>query len=219
MLTTHLRICSMCLYIVVLCVVTGQGHAQSGRFQNTQTHIFSAHDLIQIIVTNESNLSRIYQIDADGTMRFPLLGQVHVAGKNASQVKMHLTRLLKDGYIRAPSISVLAWQDGTATPPKKSSAISLPIAAQSAEDFAKYCTLPEHSFYILGAVENPGRYKFPNDMAHILNAVSIGGGFTKNAIKKNFDIIRKIDGAYFRGTYDDSTFGLTPGDIIVVKEK
>jgi polysaccharide export outer membrane protein len=48
-----------------------------------------------------------------------------------------------------------------------------------------------NTFYIVGAVKNPGRYSIPDDAAVLVNAIAIAGGYAANADKKSVELVRE----------------------------
>ncbi|MCB1877504.1 MAG: polysaccharide export protein [Chromatiales bacterium] len=67
----------------------------------------SAGDLISIIVFGEDDLSlERVRVAGDGTISFPLLGEVMVRGRTARQLEFDLTVRLADGYLRKPEVNV-----------------------------------------------------------------------------------------------------------------
>lgn len=65
-----------------------------------------AGDSIKITVFDEPGLTGAFRVDADGSITYPLLGRVEVAGKNVRDVELLLTKRLEDGYVRRPQVSV-----------------------------------------------------------------------------------------------------------------
>ncbi|MEW6320183.1 MAG: polysaccharide biosynthesis/export family protein [Acidobacteriota bacterium] len=63
-------------------------------------------DVLRIQVFDEPQLSGTFRIDPDGSMTFPLLGRVQVAGRTVREIEQHLEKLLADGYVRRPQVSV-----------------------------------------------------------------------------------------------------------------
>lgn len=64
------------------------------------------HDLLEIEVFNVSELSTTLQVADTGTINYPLLGEIHVAGKTARQVEQDLTARLGADYLQNPQVSV-----------------------------------------------------------------------------------------------------------------
>ena len=87
-----------------------------------------ATDILGIKVFGEDALSNNYTVDSDGSITFPLIGRVQVAGKTTREIEEHLITLLAGGYIRRPQVSV---------------------------EIAQFRS---RSIFVLGEVKNPGRY-------------------------------------------------------------
>ena len=87
-----------------------------------------AADVLGIKVFGEEALSNIYTVDSDGSITFPLIGRVHVAGHTTRQVEEHLTKLLDGDYLKRPQISV------------------------------EIATFRSRFIFVLGEVRNPGKY-------------------------------------------------------------
>lgn len=65
-----------------------------------------AQDLLEITVFNVPELSKTLQVADTGTINFPLLGEVPVAGKTARQVEQDLTARLGADYLQNPQVTV-----------------------------------------------------------------------------------------------------------------
>src|SRR5687768_18412858 len=64
------------------------------------------HDIIVIDVFGEKDLSKEFRVSATGTINYYFLGEVHVAGKTASQVREMLTTDLNRDYLVDRQVSV-----------------------------------------------------------------------------------------------------------------
>ena len=66
-----------------------------------------AGDRVSILVYQEPDLSiNGARVKADGTIAFPLLGDMHVAGLTSQQLQERVTKRLKDGYLKKPNVTV-----------------------------------------------------------------------------------------------------------------
>ena len=66
-----------------------------------------AGDRVSILVYQEPDLSiNGVRVKADGTIAFPLLGDMHVAGLTSQQLQDRVTQRLKDGYLKKPNVTV-----------------------------------------------------------------------------------------------------------------
>jgi len=63
-------------------------------------------DLFDVRVYGEQSLSSNYEVAADGTINFPLIGSVDVVGKTPTQIEQDIQTRLADGFIKRPSVSV-----------------------------------------------------------------------------------------------------------------
>ncbi len=74
-----------------------------------------------------------------------------------------------------------------------------------------------NSFYILGAVKNPGRYTMPNDAALLVNAIAMAGGYAAGADQKAVELIRKKNKEVQQYKNASPLSPLRTGDTIIVK--
>ena len=66
-----------------------------------------AGDLIEISVADEEELTGEYQVQEDGTIRFPWIGQVEVRGKSQGQIAQTIEQKLAEGWLREPQVRVV----------------------------------------------------------------------------------------------------------------
>lgn len=64
-------------------------------------------DVFEVRVFAEPDLSGAYRISADGTIDFPLVGRLSVAGMRSGDIQELLTTKLKDGYLKNPQVSLM----------------------------------------------------------------------------------------------------------------
>src|SRR5688572_33422737 len=67
-------------------------------------------DLIIVAVFDETKLSGEYRVEAGGTIRYPLLGDIKVAGKTPTEVANDLNKKLGEDYLVKPEVTVLVKQ-------------------------------------------------------------------------------------------------------------
>jgi len=72
----------------------------------SSAYTVGATDVIKVTVFNEEKLSGAFRIDVDGTVNYPLLGRLHVAGRTVQEIEALLTSLLKDGFVNRPVVAV-----------------------------------------------------------------------------------------------------------------
>jgi len=63
-------------------------------------------DVLNITVYDNDDLETMVRVGNDGTIIFPLLGQVEVSNLSISQVSDKITQLLADGYLVNPQVNV-----------------------------------------------------------------------------------------------------------------
>jgi polysaccharide export outer membrane protein len=69
-------------------------------------YVIGVSDVLQITVWRQEDLSDSYTVAADGTIAFPLIGSVKVAGLPVKDVEEELMRRLADGFLRKPQVTV-----------------------------------------------------------------------------------------------------------------
>lgn len=196
---------SLCmLSALFLLAVIGNAHAENKNLQNSasqkdvkqavskEVYLFKAEDIINIKVLGEAELSKPYISDHNGMILMPWIGKVQISGKSAHQIEEDITTRLKNGYLKNPVVSISQY---------------LPQDLGKAE------------FYIMGEVENPGRYDLPNAPPFLLKAIAIAGGFKSRAQTKNFEIIRHIDGTNYKIKNNTANTIIQSGDVIIVNGK
>lgn len=155
-----------------------------------------AGDLFDIRVYRNEELSASYSVNAEGTISFPLIGEVVVAGKTPEQVESEIRTRLSDGYLVDPQVSILVTE-------YRSKKIS-----------------------IFGQVQKPGTLGYVDGMTiveAISRAGGFTGMASKNSVKvtriagddkKRFTIpVEAI------GQGQAANFFIRPGDIVFVPER
>ncbi len=64
-------------------------------------------DVFEVRVFQQEQMSQIYSTSAEGTISFPLIGEVTVEGKSPAQIEKEIRDRLADGYLKDPQVSVL----------------------------------------------------------------------------------------------------------------
>jgi polysaccharide export outer membrane protein len=64
-------------------------------------------DVLDVAVFKVPDLSKTVQVGEDGTITYPLIGQVHAAGRTAHDLEVDLKHKLGEKYLRSPQINVL----------------------------------------------------------------------------------------------------------------
>ena len=215
-------------------------------------------DKIEINVFGHDDLSKIVEVRADGSINYPLVGDLRVVGKTVAEIDGQLTRTLGKDYLVDPQVSVdvreyqSQWvtiigeirtpgkyvlkrnmrlidvlaEAGGAT---KEAGSQILITRQTGDGVPRQVVvdrtqllsqnnkdsnvLLQHGdivavaekqvFYIRGEVNKPGAYLLESDMT-VLKAISLAGGFTQFANRKQVDILR----AGSRGVQEKVTVNL-----------
>jgi polysaccharide export outer membrane protein len=156
-----------------------------------------AGDEFEVRVFGEKDMAATYQVAPDGTIQFPFLGVLQVAGKESNDVATLIADGLRaGGFLNDPQVSVMLTESN-------SKRIS-----------------------VLGAVAKPGTLPIVPGMT-LVNAVSQAGGFTALASKDETVITRRVDGKLVRYRVavsritrgDEADFALRTGDIVFVPER
>jgi len=63
-------------------------------------------DKVRIIVFGEEDLGGEFQIDGNGRISLPLVGDVKAAGETASGLEQEIAGKLSEGYLQSPRVSV-----------------------------------------------------------------------------------------------------------------
>jgi polysaccharide export outer membrane protein len=63
-------------------------------------------DVLEIRVYGEKDLTGLYRVEADGSIVFPHIGKVKVAGKSPPVIGFRIARQLRAGYLRNPQVTV-----------------------------------------------------------------------------------------------------------------
>ena len=125
------------------------------------TYRINAGDELEIYVWGEERLQRKAKVLPDGTIAFPLVGQIKVQGYLPSEVEALITNGLSAQYVGAvPQVTV---------------SVVVPSGMQ---------------FSVMGRVKSPGTFT-PGRYVNVLEALSMAGGPAEFANLDNVLIIRK----------------------------
>jgi protein involved in polysaccharide export with SLBB domain len=160
-----------------------------------------AGDEFQVRVFRQDDLSNTYRVGSGGTISFPLIGEVEVAGRSPDSVQEEIRTRLADGYLVNPQVSLIVTE-------YRSKQIS-----------------------VFGQVGSPGTIPYADGMTIIEAISRAGGFTEmarQNAVtvtRKNAD--GDADGGNVRYTIPVAdirdakapTFFVRPGDVIHVPER
>jgi polysaccharide biosynthesis/export protein len=102
-------------------------------------------DKIGITVFGHQEMSQVVEVRSDGTIKYPMVGDLLVAGRSVSQIDDEITRILGRDYLVDPQVNV---------------------------DVQEYRS---QWVTILGEVRNPGRYVLKRDMRMVDLLAEAGG--------------------------------------------
>jgi len=154
-------------------------------------------DVFDVRVYDEENLSAQYRVEVDGTIDFPLIGNVEVAGLDSGAIAERIRDRLRDGqFLVAPHVSVRVQEYNS------------------------------RRVSVIGAVREPGSYPLQTGMG-VVEAVSLAGGFTALANRDGTLLTRHVNGQLrtFSVPVDRISSGQEPdvtvraGDILHVPER
>jgi polysaccharide biosynthesis/export protein len=152
-------------------------------------------DIIFVDVFNEKELSKELRVSASGTVSFPLLGTVKVAGRTAREIEADFREQLGKDYLVEPYVTV------------------------AVKEYRK------RTVTILGEVNHPGAIDLPAEQAmDLIEGISRAGGFAKAASKSKIQVTRQNKqlsfdlGNLLKKGSPEKTFQLEDGDIVFVPQ-
>ena len=156
-------------------------------------------DTLQITVFQEADLSVKARVSAAGTINYPLLGAVAVAGQTGSEVERQLASQLGKKYLVNPQVTILI--EGSVN----------------------------RRVTVLGQVKGPGTFDLPTDEPlRLLQAIARAGGFTDIAATDRVNVLRSEGGreervvinvaVIMRSGDHTQNIVLRPGDVVTVPE-
>ncbi len=157
----------------------------------------SAGDIFDVRVYGEEDLTGTFQVAQDGSIDYPFIGRVRVAGLEPTEVADLITHKLKgEQYLKNPQVSILVKE-------YNSKRVS-----------------------VIGAVAHPGTFPLSPGMT-VVQAITEAGGFSPLASKNSTALTRTIDGhrrTYHLRAGDVSEgqgrdLTIRAGDIIYVPER
>jgi polysaccharide biosynthesis/export protein len=73
---------------------------------SAQEYMVGEGDVVKITVYNHEDLTTVTRVSGEGTIEFPLIGQVQVQGLTLTQISSKIAELLADGYVVEPNVSI-----------------------------------------------------------------------------------------------------------------
>ncbi len=166
--------------------------------RSSQSYVLQPGDLVDIKIYMEDNMNRVLRLSGNGTITFPLVGNVKLAGMTLEQAEQKLADRLTE-YIRQPQVSMLVKEYGNKT---------VYVLGQVARP---------------AAIQIP-----PEKQLTVLEAITSVGGFTDIANTSKVRVLRVEDGKQKTIDVDVSQItkqgnknmdiALHPGDVIFVPQ-
>jgi len=72
----------------------------------SKEYVISPNDILEITVYGEADFSTTVRVAADGTISYPYLGNIRVAGLTIRQLEAHITELLGEDYLVNPQVNI-----------------------------------------------------------------------------------------------------------------
>jgi polysaccharide export outer membrane protein len=69
-------------------------------------YVLGSGDRIRVIVYGEAQLSGEFFVSPQGSVSYPLIGDLHAAGRSLPQFSTEIATRLKEGYVNEPRVSV-----------------------------------------------------------------------------------------------------------------
>lgn len=161
-------------------------------------YVLSANDLIKLSVFQESDLETTVRVSRDGTVTFPLIGVVKVAGQTPQGAAKLVRDLLAKDYLVNPQVNLTVME------------------------------YSKRRFIVLGQVQRPGAFDMPDrDSVTLLQAIGMAGGYTRIADPSRITVKRtgggkdglfKLNAKRMANGDAAAEFEVRAGDVITVGE-
>ena len=197
----------------VVCFALGLAGPALGK-----SYVLKSGDLLRIEVIEDNSLDRNALVLPDGTIAFPMVGQVKAAGLTLQQVREALTVGLSPNFAQRPSLHVAVTSIAR---PKASRQRTYTASAPRASE--KMITV-----FGMGELAKPGKVQV-HPGASLMQFLAQAGGTTPYAAMRRVQVRRAttLDGKV--STYrvnvkqlmrgHGKSFILMPGDVVIVPER
>jgi polysaccharide export outer membrane protein len=193
------------LYRTLLVLVLGMVGAAPAALAQTTSAAIAPGDVLKISVYGNADLTTVTRVMPNGTITFPLIGQVTVGGATPAQAEVNIAdRLSRGGFVRNAAVSVFVQERS-------------PVASASVT--------------LLGQVVRSGTYTLDKDspeaVSTLMTLLAKAGGTTEKAADYGY-LIRNEAGQPRKTRIDlidllrngnvKANVPLTHGDIVLVPE-
>ena len=161
--------------------------------------VLRPNDEIVMTVYQEDDLKTTTTIDVNGMVMLPLLGEVKIGGLTLAQATDRIKELYDKDYLVKPQVNLVV------------------------DKFA------ERHFAVLGQVQRPGTFNFPqNEPVSLLEAIAMAGGYTRLGAPSKVSVRRvengapqiyHLDAGQLAQDPKKKSFQVLPNDIITVGER
>jgi len=100
-------------FVIALAAFTSQplsGFAQGPTAPSASSVVsdykLGVSDKIRVLVFNEPTLSGEFNVNSNGAIAFPLIGDVKAEGRTTTEVSQEIVSRLSEGYLRTPQVSI-----------------------------------------------------------------------------------------------------------------
>ena len=173
--------------------------AQTNDSATAANYRLAANDLIYVKVFQEDDLCSTLRVAGDGSIIFPLIGNVNIGGQTVEVATRTIRDLLDARFLVNPQVTltVLGYAN--------------------------------RHIIVLGQVQKPGDYNLREQgSVSLLQAIGMAGGFTRLANSANIIVKRNTDGGQktlhlngrtMASDNRSASFVVMPGDTITVTER
>lgn len=167
-------------------------------------------DVVAVEVVQDPSLNREVLVLPDGTINFPIAGQVPAGGRTPAQLQSSIAQGIAGNFVNSPDVFVTVSQIGE------------PVLTSSAP-----ATI---DIYFLGEFATPGVAQLPRGST-LFQALALGGGFTNFAAQRRVQLRRtnphtgeiSVATINYRAVSDGAVLSNDPiladGDVILVPER
>lgn len=74
--------------------------------QDSKEYVISANDVLEVSVYNEPDLTKITRVQEDGTINYPLLGNIAASGMSVRELEERIRYMLAEDYLVNPQVSI-----------------------------------------------------------------------------------------------------------------
>lgn len=181
--------------LVSLILLPNAAFSQTNSVNTASEYRLAVSDLLEISVYEEPDLTKTVRVAADGTISYPLLGNIFVKGLTAKELEAKITELLSKDFLVNPQVSIFI---------KEHSKISVLGAVDKPGAYELKTGLS-----IIDAIALAGGFTEKADKTKVKRIREKEG--KKETVEINVNTITK-------GLYAGKEIMLEPQDVIIVEE-